>query len=89
MLSIRGVARMFKSIDKNGNRQIDMEELYYGLRALGLTLTEEEAFEVLKVFDKDKNGNISFDEFLRALKGDLNNFRIELIKKAYQRLDVN
>ena len=66
-----------------------MEELYYGLRSLGLTLTEEEAFEVLKVFDKDKNGNISFDEFLRALKGDLNNFRIELIKKAYQRLDVN
>jgi Ca2+-binding EF-hand superfamily protein len=43
----------------------------------------------LRIFDKDKNGQISFEEFLRALKGDLNNFRIAIIRKAYEKLDVN
>lgn len=43
----------------------------------------------MKIFDKDRNGTISLEEFLRALKGDLNNYRMSIIRKAYQKLDVN
>ena len=38
---------------------------------LPLSLTDPEAFEaqqLLEHFDKDKNGTVSFDEFLTALK---------------------
>ena len=89
MFGIRGIAHLFKKIDKNGNRQIDINEFYWGLKEFGVQLTEEEASGVLRIFDKDKNGHISFEEFLRALKGDLNNYRIGIIRKAYEKLDVN
>ena len=89
MFGIRGISHLFKKMDKNGNKQIDINEFYWGLKEFGVSLTEEEAGGVLRLFDRDRNGTISFEEFLRALKGDLNNFRVGLIRKAYEKLDVN
>ena len=80
---------MFKILDNNGNRQIDMNEFYWGIKDFGISLTQDEAQKVLSSFDRDRNGTVNFDEFLRALRGDLNPFRINLIKQAYQKLDVN
>lgn len=65
-----------------------MSEFYWGLKDLGVSLTEEDAQSVLSAFDKDRSGAVSFDEFLRTLRGDLTHFRLSLIKKAYQNLDV-
>ena len=79
-LGIRGLARMFKILDNNGNRQIDMNEFYWGIKDFGISLTQDEAHKVLSSFDRDRNGTVNFDEFLRALRGDLNQFRINLIK---------
>lgn len=44
---------------------------------------------MLKHFDRDGNGMVSFDEFLRAIRGEISPSRISWIKKAYQKLDVN
>jgi hypothetical protein len=41
MFGIRGIAHLFKKIDKNGNRQIDINEFYWGLKEFGVQLTEE------------------------------------------------
>ena len=43
MFGIRGVSHLFKRIDKNGNKQIDVNEFYWGLKEFGVNLTEEEA----------------------------------------------
>lgn len=80
---------MFKSIDKNGNKKIEGDEFFWGLNAFGITLSQQEASDVLKAFDKNKDGHISLDEFIRALRGDVNAFRRGIIKKAYEKLDVN
>lgn len=40
-------------------------------------------------FDRDGNKTVSLDEFLRALRGELNDFRKTLIRAAYDKLDVN
>lgn len=88
-LGIRGIARVFKQLDNNGNGQIEQSEFYWGLRDIGISLTEEEASSVLRHFDRDGNGLVSFDEFLRTLRGELSASRLSWIKKAYQKLDVN
>lgn len=44
---------------------------------------------MLAYFDRDGSGTVSFDEFLRALRGDLNESRLQWIKKAYAKLDIN
>lgn len=43
----------------------------------------------MKHFDKDGSGAINFDEFLRAIRGELNESRVGYIRQAYNKLDVN
>lgn len=40
-----------------------------------------------KIFDRDGGGTISFDEFLRAIRGEMNAFRAAIAKKAYAIMD--
>lgn len=43
---------------------------------------------MLQHFDRDGNGTVSYDEFLRAMKGQLNDERKKWIRAAYDKLDV-
>ena len=86
---IRGLARIFRAMDDNGNHQLDIDDFRWGLIDYGVTITKEEAYQILNCIDRDGNGTIDFDEFLRFIKGDLNEFRKKLIRKAYNKLDVN
>ena len=41
--TIRGMGRAFKIMDDNGDRKIEMQEFYWGLKDLGATITQNEA----------------------------------------------
>lgn len=77
-------------MDDNGNGQLEIDDFRWGLIDYGISIEIEEASLLLKAFDKDGNGTVSFDEFLCVLKGDINPFREQLIHRAYdEKLDVN
>ncbi len=77
-------------MDDGGDRQLDVDDFRWGLIDFGIAVTKDEAQLLLTAFDRDKNGKVSFDEFLVALRGDINEFRQALIKRAYdEKLDVN
>ena len=59
---------MFKQIDADRNRNLDLSELENGLRLIGINLNEEQCAALLKHFDKDGNGTINFNEFLVAIR---------------------
>jgi len=42
---------------------------------------------LIKYYDVDGDGSISYDEFLSGLKEELSERRIEIIKKSFQTLD--
>jgi Ca2+-binding EF-hand superfamily protein len=86
---IRGVARVFKILDDGRDRQIDAKDFQWGLVDYGISITEQEAKMLIKKFDRDNNGTLNFDEFLVALRGDINKFREGLIRLAYGKLDIN
>ena len=65
---IKGIARIFKAMDNNGNRQLEVEDFRWGFIDYGFNLTQEEAQHLVQYFDRDGNGTISYDEFLRTLK---------------------
>lgn len=86
---IKGIARIFKAMDDNGNRQLDVDDFRWGFIDYGFNLSKDEAQRLLERFDRDGNGTISYDEFLRFLKGDINDERKKWIRLAYEKLDVN
>ena len=88
-MEIRSLGRIFRALDDNRNRMVDKRELQEGLRDFGINLSDDEATIMFGAFDRDHNGQIVFDELLRVLRGDLNETRINWIRKAYAKLDAN
>lgn len=88
-MMIRGLGRVFRILDDNRNRQLDANEIKWGLKDFGIFLDDEQVSALITKFDRDNSKTVNFDEFLRALRGDLNESRLGWIKKAYDKLDVN
>jgi Ca2+-binding EF-hand superfamily protein len=53
---IRGISRIFKAMDNNGNHLLDVDDFRWGLKDYGITISKEEASQVLGHFDRDGNG---------------------------------
>ena len=70
--TIRGLGRTFKQIDWNGNKMLSRDEFSTGLNELGCDLTPEELEELFKVCDSNQDGNVDFNEFLKGVRGELN-----------------
>ena len=79
-MQIRGLGRIFRILDDNRNRQIDKNELMWGLKDFDIHLSEEQTAVLMAHFDRDGSGTIDFDEMLRALRGDLNESRTSWIR---------
>jgi len=80
---------MFRILDDNKNRQLEAAELENGLRDFGINMNDEQVAAILKYFDKDGSKTVNFDEFLTAIRGELNDFRLEFVRQAYNKLDKN
>lgn len=58
-----------------------------GLNDVRTGFTENESERVFKIFDRDRSGTIDYDEFLRAIRGEMNDFRKALAIKAFKIMD--
>jgi len=52
-----------------------------------MRITEQEAKQLFNIFDIDRDGRISYDEFLRTIVGEMNEFRKELVRTAFKKFD--
>jgi Ca2+-binding EF-hand superfamily protein len=77
---IRGMARIFKAMDNNGNGLLDVDDFRWGLMDYGVSLSKEEAQQVMKHFDRDGNGQVDFNEFIRSIRGDINATRKRIVR---------
>jgi len=84
---MHGLMRLLKVMDDNGDGVLTKEELKYGLEDLGVRLHDVELDEVFAFFDKDKNGAISQNEFLRGVRGALPRYRERIIRRAFEALE--
>lgn len=86
--TIRNLGRTFRALDSfDGNRKVDRNEFAVGLRENGVTLSTSELSALFDYFDKDKDGNVCFDEFLVGVRGSPNSRRQALIDKAFLKFD--
>ena len=87
--TIRGLGRVFRNCDDNGNRKLDSQEFFHGLNDVGCNLTKEETEALLAHFDTDSDGMVNFDEFLVALRGNLNAARQAVVDAAFAKFDAD
>lgn len=52
-------------------------------------MDEKDSENLFKAFDLNGNGEIDFDEFIRVVVGPMNQFRTQLVVKAFQKIDYN
>jgi Ca2+-binding EF-hand superfamily protein len=86
---IRGLAKVFKNMDENGNKSLDPEDFKWGLYNYGIYLNENDLKTLMRAFDRNGDGVVNFDEFLTTLKGKMNEKRLKLVALAYEKLDKN
>jgi Ca2+-binding EF-hand superfamily protein len=84
---IKGLGRLFKIMDDDGNRTLDMPEFKKGIRDHGLNFDAHTIQEMFNAFDTDGTGTLDFDEFLIALRPPMSNARKSLIHQAFVKLD--
>ena len=67
--AIRGLGRVFRNMDDNGNHKLDLNDFRFGMQDYGISLSKEESLALMKRFDRDGDGMVNYDEFLRFLRG--------------------
>ena len=63
-----GLGRLFRNIDDNNSRSLDINEFKKAMKELKIVTDESEIEILFKSFDKDKSGDINYDEFIREIQ---------------------
>ncbi|CAD8143835.1 unnamed protein product [Paramecium pentaurelia] len=74
---------IFQQYDKNGNGKLNLEELDNLLKSVGMFLKIIELQALIKYFDKDRDGFLSFQEFLTFIREEMNERRKAMVLKVY------
>ena len=74
-------------VDVNRNGQLDLDEFEKCCRLNNLGLNDKDMKIIFVHFDRDRSGGISYDEFLRAVRGRLSPVRKQIVKKLFDVLD--
>lgn len=65
----RELREVFSVFDKNGDGMISVDDLVVVMQSLGQKLSEADAQEMIREGDVDRDGLISFHEFIMLIKG--------------------
>ena len=79
--------RVFKVMDDNSSGTLDIQEFWKALCDFRVAISPEECRALFDKFDVNGDGEISYDELLMAVTGELNQTRREIIIRAFKKLD--
>ena len=84
---ISGIGKKFKIADDNNSKTLDASEFKKAMHDFRIGLSDAQTGIAFKVFDRDGSGEISYDEFLRSIRGSMNPRRANIAKKCYKIMD--
>jgi Ca2+-binding EF-hand superfamily protein len=86
---IFSLGRLFRIMDDNDSKTLSRAEFEKACRDFKAELSSEDILTLFGAFDLNRDGYINYDEFLRVIRGDLNDFRRALVNKAFSKFDKN
>ena len=66
---IAGIGRKFKIADDDNSKSLDREEFKKAMHDFRIGLSDPQIVTAFRIFDRDGSGSISYDEFLRTIRG--------------------
>lgn len=76
-------------MDDNGNGVLEMSEFWKAICDFRIQMSPEEARKLFDIFDLNGDENVDYDELMRSVIGEMNGFRKNFVKKAFDKLDQN
>ena len=86
---IAGLARSFKVIDDDCSGSLSQAEFAKAMRDYRITRDAREQQYLFERIDINQDGQVDYEEFLRAIVGEMSPFRREIALKAFAKMDVD
>jgi Ca2+-binding EF-hand superfamily protein len=74
-------------MDDDRSRSLDMYEFSKAMNDYKLGFQQDEIKALFRAFDSNGDGTVDYDEFLRVLRGPMNEGRKKLVAQAFSKLD--
>jgi len=78
-------------MDDDGSKGLNWEEFSKGVHdfRIAQALVEDDLKRLFASFDVNGDGTVNFDEFMRTVHGEMNEFRKELVRSAFKKFDAD
>jgi Ca2+-binding EF-hand superfamily protein len=76
----------FKQLDKEGRGFITHREFVWGLKQCGLRLGTQEIDNLVSFFDSNRDGRVTYSEFLKYIRGEIPAERYGQVAEAWARV---
>jgi Ca2+-binding EF-hand superfamily protein len=74
-------------MDDDNSKSLNKPEFNKAMQDFALGFTPKQCSDLFDYFDVDNGGTISYDEFLRAVRGPMNMARKKCVAQAFKKLD--
>ena len=86
---LMSMRRTFMLLDENSSKKISFDDFEKLFSVYRYDLSETEINNLFNYFDNEGNGYIKYNEFIKELCGNLNQFRKNILKQVFNKLDKN
>ncbi|NXS58723.1 CAYP2 protein, partial [Brachypteracias leptosomus] len=86
---ITGLGKYFRQVDKNRNGFLSKTTFKEALKVFHLEVPKEDFKSLWLVLDDSNSDKVDYGEFIRAIFGEMNEYRKAFVRKAYMKLDFN
>lgn len=74
-------------MDDDNSGFLNIDEFKKGMHDFRIGLTPSDSDRLFKIFDRERTCKLSYNDFLYGIRGEMNDFRKELCKRAFKIMD--
>jgi len=78
-----GLQRIFTMMDDDQSGSLSQREFFKACKDFKLGISEENVPALFRLFDRNNDGVLAYDEFLAAVRGNLSNKRSQVVRQVF------